>query len=446
MAATLGVLKTPSAAMSLFAFGLNHITAPVDVRERVAIPSEHLSAALRELTSTDGIREAAIVSTCNRTDLYCELTEASSTDAVSWFHDYHRLASGEIEPYLYQHRAAQAVRHLLRVASGLDSLVIGEPQILGQVKNAHKIAREAGTAGRILDRLFQHSFSVAKQVRTETAIGSSPVSVAYAAVALARQIFGDLSDYTALLVGAGETMELAARHMHSQGLGRMIIANRTVANARRLARQFDGFAISLPEVNAHLAQADIILTSTGAQETLFHRDDFEAAVKARRHKPIFIVDIAVPRDVDETVGKLDDVYLYSVDDLAEVIEENQRSRREAAVKAEQMVDGQVTELMGWLGTQDVAGLIRDYRGQAESTRDQVLQRALGMLGPGTEPEKALRFLANTLTNKLIHTPTSELRRAGAEGRLDTIEQAQVLLGIDDDATPRSPPARGAKDR
>ncbi len=432
--------------MSLFAFGLNHITAPVDVRERVAIPPEHLSAALRELTSTDGIREAAIVSTCNRTDLYCELTEASSTDAVSWFHHYHRLASGEIEPYLYQHRAAQAVRHLLRVASGLDSLVIGEPQILGQVKNAHKIARETGTAGRILDRLFQHSFSVAKQVRTETAIGSSPGSVAYAAVALARQIFGDLSDYTALLVGAGETVELAARHMHSQGLGRMIIANRTVANARRLARQFDGFAISLPEVNTHLAQADIILTSTGAQETLFHRADFEAAVKTRRRKPIFIVDIAVPRDVDETVGKLDDVYLYTVDDLAEVIEENQRSRREAAVKAEQMVDGQVTEIMGWLGTQDVAGLIRDYRGQAESTRDQVLQRALGMLGPGIEPEKALRFLANTLTNKLIHTPTSELRRAGAEGRLDTIEQAQVLLGLDDDATPRSPPARGAKDR
>jgi len=432
--------------MSLFAFGLNHTTAPVDIRERVAFAPEHLSSALKELASTNGVHEAAIVSTCNRTDLYCELSESAASAAVSWFHRYHQLAAGEIVPYLYQHRAAQAVRHLLRVASGLDSLVLGESQILGQVKDAHKVARESGTAGRILDRLFQHSFSVAKQVRTETAIGSSPVSVAYAAVALAKQIFGDLSQYTALLVGAGETVELAARHLHSNGLGRMIIANRTVENARRLALQFDAFAIALPEVRSHLTDADIILTSTGAHDVLFHRDDFEAAVKARRHRPVFVVDIAVPRDVDEAVGELDDVYLYSVDDLAEVIEENQRSRREAAVKAEELIDGQVAELMGWLGTQDVAGLIRGYRGEAESTRDLVLERAIAMLGAGNDPEKALRFLANTLTNKLIHTPTSELRRAGAEGRVDAIAQAQVLLGIEDEETPRSPPARGAKDR
>ena len=195
-----------------------------------------------------------------------------------------------------------------------------------------------------------------------------------------------------------------------------------------------------------MADADIILTSTGAQDVLFHRDDFEAAVKARRHRPVFVVDIAVPRDVDEAVGELDDVYLYSVDDLAEVIEENQRSRREAAVKAEELIDGQVAELIGWLGTQDVAGLIRGYRGEAESTRDLVLERAIAMLGAGNDPEKALRFLANTLTNKLIHTPTSELRRAGAEGRVDAIAQAQVLLGIEDEETPRSPPARGAKAR
>lgn len=415
--------------MSLFAFGLNHTTAPVDVRERVAFDPDRLGAALRELASTNGIHEAAIVSTCNRTDLYCELRDDSSTAAVQWFHDYHRLSPGEIVPYLYEHRAAQAVRHLLRVASGLDSLVLGEPQILGQVKDAHKIARASGTAGRVLDRLFQHSFSVAKRVRTETAIGSSPVSVAYAAVSLARQIFGDLAAHTAMLIGAGETIELAARHLHSKGLGRMIIANRTVENARRLALQFDGYAIGLKEISSHLVDADIIITSTGSQLPIVTHADAEAAVIARRHRPVFIVDIAVPRDVEPRVGSLDDVYLYTVDDLREVIVENQRSRREAAEQAEELINGQVQELMGWLGTQDVAGMIRAFRAQAEGTRDDVLTRAISMLGNNGDPEKAMRFLANTLTNKLIHVPTSEIRRAGAQGHAELIGHAQTLLGI-----------------
>lgn len=431
--------------MSLFAFGLNHNTAPLPVRERVAFAPDGLGTALKELASTRGVEGAAIISTCNRTDLYCELSEHSATAAVNWFHNYHSLSAGEIIPYLYQHRAARAVRHLLRVASGLDSLVIGEPQILGQVKNAHKIARENGTASQVLDRLFQYSFSVAKQVRTQTAIGSSPVSVAYAAVTLAKQIFGDLGNYTAMLVGAGDTIELAGRHLHDNGIGRMIIANRTVENARKLAVRFNGYAIALPEISTHLSDADIILTSTRAERAVLHRTDFECATKSRRHKPVLVVDIAVPRNVEDSVGELDDIYLYTVDDLSDVIEDNQRSRREAAEKAEKLVEGRVAELMGWLGTRNVSGLIREYRGLAEDTRNEVLKRALGMLGTGNDPEQTLRFLANTLTNKLIHVPTNELRRAGAEGRLEAIEQAQVFLGIEGEKLSEAPLAPDTKD-
>jgi glutamyl-tRNA reductase len=426
--------------MSIFAFGVNHTTASVEMRERVAFAPDRLSAALRELRGTSGVNEAAIVSTCNRTDLYCELKDVPGTasDAVDWFNDYHHLQPREIIPYTYQHHSENAVRHLLRVASGLDSLVIGEPQILGQVKDAHKVARETGTMGRVLDRLFQHSFSVAKRVRTETAIGSSPVSVAYAAVSLAKQIFGNLSGYTAMLIGAGQTIELAARHLQSNGVGRMVIANRTVENARRLALQFDGCATSLSEIPSHLAAADIIITATGSQLPILTRAHADDAVRARRHRPMLIVDIAVPRDVEASVGDIDDIYLYTVDDLQEVIEENQRSRLKAAEQAEELIDSQVGELMGWLASQDVAGVIRAYRSSAERTRDAVLERALGMLKGDKAPEQALRFLANTLTNKLIHSPTTELRRAGATGDQGLVDSARALLGLPDEPT-GSPP-------
>ena len=415
--------------MTLFAFGVNHLSAPVDVRERVAFAPERLGPALRELASCDGVMEAAIVSTCNRTDLYCEARDGAIEPAVDWFRAYHALEPPQILPYLYRHQAASAVRHLLRVASGLDSLVLGEPQILGQVKDAHKVARESGTVGRILERLFQHSFSVAKQIRTETAIGTSPISVAYAAVSLARQIFGDLSDCTALLLGAGETVELAARHLHAHGVGRMIVANRTVENARRLALPFEAYAISLDELPAHLVEADIIVSATAAPTPILRRADAEAAIRARRHRPVFIVDIAVPRDVEASVGELPDVYLYTVDDLEAVIAENRRSRAAAARQAEELIDVRVDELMGWLGTQEVTDVIRAYRSGAEAARDETLARALRMLQSGRPPEAALAFLATTLTNKLIHTPTVALRRAGAIGRAELVDAARTLLDI-----------------
>ncbi|MAP12426.1 MAG: glutamyl-tRNA reductase [Gammaproteobacteria bacterium] len=417
--------------MDLFAFGINHTTAPVDVRERVGFAPERLPMALQDLVSQGGVSEAAILSTCNRTDLYCGLKDGSGDRAIEWFQDYHRLPATELRPYLYVHRAEHAVRHIIRVASGLDSMILGEPQILGQVKEAYRTAHASGTVGQLLSRLFQHTFSVAKQVRTDTAIGANPVSVAFAATTLARQIFGELNEQTALLVGAGETIELVARHLRKAGLTRLIIANRTVENAQKLASQFGGFAIGLDALEQHLGDADIVVSSTGAQRTVISTDYVRGALAARKRKPMFMCDIAVPRDIDADVSDFEDVYLFTVDDLQDVIQDNLRSRQEAALQAESIIDGQVTELMGWLGTRDAVPLIRGLRTQATLTRDEVLEKAMAQLASGKSPEQAIQFLANTLTNKLLHAPTCAIRAAGAEGREDVLDAAVSLFGISD---------------
>ncbi|NKC16538.1 MAG: glutamyl-tRNA reductase [Gammaproteobacteria bacterium] len=416
--------------MNLFAFGINHTTAPVAVRERVGFAPALVPRALKELVTCTDVAEAAILSTCNRTDLYCGLRGGRGESAIEWFEHYHRISAQEVRPHIYTHHAAAAVRHIIRVASGLDSLILGEPQILGQVKDAYQTAQQTGTAGRALGRLFQHAFSVAKQVRTDTAIGSSPVSVAFAAVTLAKQIFGDLSARTALLIGAGETIELAARHLARSGLTKLIVANRTVGNARRLAAEFGGYALSLSEIPLHLAEADIVISSTGAQEPVLTAQQTAQAVRARRHKPVLMVDIAVPRDIESEAGGLEDVYLYTVDDLHHVIEENRRGRLEAAKQAEQIIDAQVPRLMGWLEAQDVVPLIKALRVQASSTRDEVLLKALAQIEAGKSAEQALRFLANTLTNKLIHQPTSALKTAGADRDHNTVNAAKTLFKLE----------------
>ncbi len=415
--------------MSLFAFGINHNTAPVDIRERVAFGPEAIGGALRELVSTRSVREAAILSTCNRTELYCSLEGEDGTPAVEWFRGYHRLRDQDIAPYLYSHSARSAVSHIIRVAAGLDSMVLGEPQILGQVKDAYRKAQAAGTMGKFLGRLFQHTFTVAKQVRTDTAIGSSPVSVAFAAVRLAQQIFDDLSRQTVLLIGAGETIELAARHLQQQGIGRMVVANRTVERALQVAEEFQAYGISLAEIPAHLAEADIVITSTASPLPILGKGSVEKALRSRRHKPVLMVDIAVPRDIEPEVGDLDDVYLYTVDDLQEVIDANRRFREEAAAQAEEIIDNQVAHFMGWIRAQDAVESILRYRGGAEATRDEVLARARRHLARGDDPEAVLQYLAHTLTRKLIHTPTVNLRRAGYEGQQDVVDAAMDLLGI-----------------
>jgi glutamyl-tRNA reductase len=306
---------------------------------------------------------------------------------------------------------------------------LGEPQILGQIKDAYMAATTAGTMGGLLDRLFQHTFSVAKQIRTDTAIGASAVSVAFAAVSLAKQIFSEFPEHTALLIGAGETIELAARHLHQNNIGRMIIANRTVENAHTLAEDFGAYAISLPEITKHLAEADIVISSTASPLPVLGKGTVESALKKRRHQPIFMVDIAVPRDIEVEVGNLNDVYLYTVDDMQEVIDENMRSRKEAAEQAMEIVELHTEEFMGWLRSMDAAGMIQDYRRKAERIRNEVLQRALKQLQSGKSPEEALTFLAHSLTNKLLHTPSTQIRRAGFEGEKALLEAANTLFQI-----------------
>ncbi|MCW8949330.1 MAG: glutamyl-tRNA reductase, partial [Sedimenticola sp.] len=320
------------------------------------------------------------------------------------------------------------------LSGGLDSMVLGEPQILGQVKQAFQTATDASTTGKFLGRLFQHTFSVAKQVRTDTAIGHSPVSVAFAAVSLARQIFSDLSQQTALLIGAGETIELAARHLHQHGIGRIIVANRTLEKAHNLANQFDGYAISLTEIPTHLPEADIVISSTASPLPVVGKGTVESALKKRKHQPIFMVDIAVPRDIEAEVSELNDVYLYTVDDLQEVIQENLRSRQEAAEQAVEIVDLHVDEFMGWLRSLDAVGMIQDYRKQAEQMRDEVLERALKQMQAGKSPEESLRFLAHTLTNKMLHTPSTQIRQAGFEGQSDLLDAANTLFQINENNT------------
>jgi glutamyl-tRNA reductase len=297
------------------------------------------------------------------------------------------------------------------------------------VKNAFQTANDAGRTGKILTRLFQHSFTTAKQVRTDTAIGDSPVSVAFAAVSLARQIFADLSQQTALLIGAGETVELAARHLVQNGIGRIIVANRTIARAQELALQFDAFSIALTEIPSHLAEADIVIASTASPMPILGKGTVESALKRRRHRPMFMVDIAVPRDIEAEVSNLEDVYLYTVDDLVEVIQDNLRSRQEAAEQAQEIIEFQVDEFLAWMRSLDAVGLIQDYRKQAGEIRDEVLARAIRMIESGKPADEALNFLAKTLTNKLLHTPSTRLREAGSNGQHELLEAANALFQL-----------------
>ena len=413
----------------LLALGINHKSAPVALRERLAFAPDRLGGALRDLLDGAQTREAAILSTCNRTEVYCGMTPAGAEAVLEWLGRYHDLPVAKIEPYLYRHEERSAVKHMLRVASGLDSMVLGEPQILGQVKTAYRLASAAGTVGTLLNRLFQHAFAVAKQVRTDTRIGASPVSVAFAAVSLSRQIFADLGERTAMLIGAGETIELVARHFHEQRIGRLIVANRTLERAHALACQFDGYAVGLDEIPAHLAEADIVASSTASPGIVLQRPVVEAALSRRRRQPMFLVDIAVPRDIDPTVAELEDAYLYSVDDLQNIIQENLRSRQAAAEQAEEIVATQVEHFMGWLRTRDSADSIRTLRAQAEAVRDGVHTQALRRLERGEAPAEVLRFLANTLTNKLIHAPSTELRQASGEGREDIVALIQQIYRL-----------------
>jgi len=417
--------------MSLITLGLNHKTTPVELREKLAFTPENLSSAVQSLYHLDGVCEAAILSTCNRTELYCTVKPGddrkTDRELVEWFSHYHGFEPKDLNNYLYLHQHEDTIRHALRVASGLDSMVLGEPQILGQMKQAYTHAVTEGTVGTLLGKLFQHAFSVAKQVRTDTEIGSSPVSVAFAAVSLSKQIFGELNKLTALMIGAGETIELAARHLSAQNIKHIIIANRSVERAQKLAEQFNGEAIALPEIPDYLQKADIVISSTASPLPILGKGAVEKALKKRKHKPIFMVDIAVPRDVEEEVGELDDVYLYTVDDLQEIIQENLESRQQAAEKANEIIDVQVETFLNWQRTLEAVDVIRDIRENAEAISQEILQKALKQLAQDKSAEAALAYLARNLTNKFLHQPSIQLRHAGQENRHDLIEYTRTLF-------------------
>jgi len=415
--------------MAFIALGINHTTASVAVRERVAFSPEQLAEALRQLCRKVGSREAAILSTCNRSELYLEMEQAQPQAVLEWLANFHAVPVEDLQACAYVHQDDQAIRHMMRVACGLDSLVLGEPQILGQIKTAYDEAREAGTLGPLLGRLFQATFSTAKTVRTDTAIGENPVSVAFAAVSLARQIFADLSSSQALLVGAGETITLVARHLHEQGVKKIVVANRTLERAQALADEFSGEAIVLADIPDALVNSDIVISSTASQLPVLGKGAVERALKLRKHKPVFMVDIAVPRDIEPQVGELSDVYLYSVDDLHEVVAENLKSRQGAAKAAEELVLQGTADFMHRLRELEAVDVLRAYRQQGERLRDEELARVQRALNNGLAPEDALAQLARGLTNKLLHTPSVQIKRLSADGRSDALSVAQELFGL-----------------
>ncbi|WP_026287125.1 glutamyl-tRNA reductase [Gilvimarinus chinensis] len=417
--------------MTLLAFGINHTTAPLHIRERLAFAPDVVVPALNQARARAGAREIAILSTCNRTEIYVDC-ERDSRELFAWLTEHSSISAEELASCHYLWEGDEALRHMMKVAGGLDSLVLGEPQILGQMKSAYAQAKEAGAVGAQLESAFQQVFAVAKQVRSQTAIGQNPVSVAYTAVTLAQQIFSDLKQDTALLIGAGETIELVARHLAEQGIKYIIVANRTLGRAQELAGQYKGEAVLLADIPDVLHRADIVISSTASQLPLLGKGAVESALKKRKHKPMFMLDIAVPRDIEAEVGELDDVYLYTVDDLNTVIDQNRKSREEAAERAMEIIELGVNAYRREQRALDAVDTIRAYRKKADELREQELKKALKQLQSGGDSEKVVAQLARNLTNKLLHAPTTALREASAKGQGDTLRLAHELFAITQD--------------
>jgi glutamyl-tRNA reductase len=420
--------------MALLALGINHKTASVDIRERVTFSNDRIHEALRDACTVTNVQEVAILSTCNRTELYCSTELKGSRALLEWLGGYHGLSVSDLEGCTYAFWGEDAARHMMRVASGLDSLILGEPQILGQMKTAYVKAKEANTIGGLLGRLFQQTFAVAKRVRTDTAIGENPVSVACASVNLAKRIFSDMSENTALLIGAGETIELVSKYLKEAGVKKIIVANRTLSRARTLADQLGGTAITLEDIPSRLAEADIVIASTASPLPVLGKGAVERALKLRRRKPMFMVDIAVPRDIEPQVGDLDDVYLYTVDDLKQVVEENIKSRQGAAEEASHLIDSGAADFMYQLRARGAVNTLKQFRGYAEGIRVGEMEKAMNALKAGADPEKILAMMSRGITNKLIHTPTVQARKLVAEGRPEVNDWIRELYDLPDHAS------------
>jgi glutamyl-tRNA reductase len=400
--------------MQLIAFGVNHHTAPLEVREQVTFDATNIEQALRDLIAQESVREAAIISTCNRTEVYCSTPEPNR--AIDWLARFHRLKSQTLDPFLYTLPRERAVAHAFRVASGLDSMVLGEPQILGQMKEAVKSAENAGTLGTVLHKLFQSTFSVAKEVRTHTEIGASSVSMAAAAVKVAERIFASVAEQKILFIGAGEMIELCSTHFAARQPRHITFANRTLERGQELARRHGGEAIALNDLPEQLAFHDIVVTCTASTLPILGKGMIERAIKVRRHRPILMIDLAVPRDVEAEVSELDDVFLYSVDDLGKIIQEGLDIRQAAVAQAEAIITAGVDGFMHWLESRELVPTIRAMRDQADRMRRNELERAAKMLARGDDPHKVLEQLSHALTNKFLHGPTHALNSAESKER------------------------------
>ena len=411
--------------MTLLALGINHQTAPVSLRERVAFADDALASALASLKALSTVHEVALLSTCNRTELYA-VADDEGRALGDWL-ARHDDDADDLHGYLYWHYDANAARHLFRVATGLDSLVLGEPQILGQVKHAWAAARAAGSLGNQLDRLFQHAFVTAKRARTDTRIGANPVSIASAAVRLAQGTFARPEDSSVLLIGAGETIELVARHLAQAQVKRLLIANRTLGHAQALASRHGGVALPLAEIDRHLGSVDIVFSATASREPVLQRAQVASALAQLRHRPMLLLDLAVPRDIATDVGTLKDVFLYTIDDLERVVEDNRRSRREAAEAAEAIVELQVSRFVDTLAATGRTAPLKRLRAHGELARADVLAKARQQLASGLDPDAALEFLAYTLTNRLLHAPTIALREAALTGDGELARAAEKLF-------------------
>ncbi|HEX7349188.1 MAG TPA: glutamyl-tRNA reductase [Rhodanobacteraceae bacterium] len=413
--------------MPLIALGLNHLTAPVALREQVAIDAAATAPALADLAAQPGVDEAMILSTCNRTELYCSVTAGAEGVPQAWLHHRNQMTPGRLDEFLYRHTDDEAVRHMFRVATGLESMVLGEPQILGQVKDAWRAARSAHTLHAPMDRLLQNAFAVAKRVRTETRIGTGPVSVAFTAVRLVEQAFADLHESCVLLIGAGDTIELAVRHLVERGVKRLIVANRTIETAQALVNPIGGYAIALSDLPKHLAEADIVMSATASREPILTAAMLSTALRQRRRRPMLLIDLAVPRDIEPAVAKLPDVFLYTIDDLQQTIDNGKRSREASVHEAEAIIELQVERYLAWRRAAELEQPLRLYRAHAEAQRDAVLAHAHEMLEHGHDPRATLDYLANTLTGKLLHAPSVHLREAAEHGDQALLDAATRIF-------------------
>jgi len=441
--------------MALVLVGINHSTANIEMREKVAFPPEIVESALAEIYALPPIREVVIVSTCNRTEIYLDFVESDSAvpagdelakksqlvdrqeEVVAWLSTFHDLQAGELEQCSYSYAGEDVVRHLMKVSCGLDSMVLGEPQILGQIKSAYAVSKDQEVVAQSLGRAFEEAFSIAKQVRTDTAIGENPVSVAYAAVTLAERIFSDLPSLNVLLIGAGRTIELVVKHLVDKGVSEIVVANRTLDNALEIANRFDAHGVLLSDIPEQLIKADIVVSSTNSQLPLLGKGAVERALKQRKHKPMLLVDLAVPRDIEAQVSEIADAYLYSIDDISAVIDDGVKSRADAAKQAEFIIERGVEDYRKALRSLNAVSTLRALRDKADAIREKELERALKMLDKGESAEAVLSSLARSLTQKLVHSPSVQMKKASAAGRDELLELTAELFELSLESEPKA---------